>query len=107
MTQRMSVIRSSGTWIRIACDSCIGKPWFWVALGAITGALAARVGLCPDALIFYQAGLRTSLGQWAYVDYTLPHGPVAGWVLAPFFWLPTSGGGSLLVASAALNAAMT
>ncbi len=83
------------------------RPWPWLVLAALAAALAARVSLCDDGLIFYQAGLRTSLGQWAYADYRLPQGPLAGWVLAPFFLLPVTGGWSLLLASVALNTAAT
>lgn len=50
-------------------------------------AYCATQTLNKDALIFFQAGLRQSAGQTPYVDYSLPQGPGAAWVAAPFFWL--------------------
>lgn len=77
-------------------------------LAALLAAITAWQGPNHDAMIFYQAGLRSWGGQLPYRDFTVPQGPVAGIVFAFFLWLvPFSGGWAFLVASAALNALAT
>src|SRR5205085_7441489 len=66
---------------------------------------SARYGVHEDAALSYGIALRHLEGQLPYRDYVVPHGPLAGVLITPFFWLPVSGGWSFVLATAALNAA--
>src|SRR5207248_2386989 len=76
-----------------------------LVFAAAAAGCSARYGIHEDAMLSYAVALRHLDGQLPYRDYTVPHGPLAGVLITPFFLLPVSGGWSFVLATAALNAA--
>src|SRR5262245_58788522 len=76
-----------------------------LAFAALAAGRSARYGIHEDAMLSYAVALRHLEGQLPYRDYVVPHGPLAGALITPFFWLPVTGGWAFVIATAALNAA--
>ncbi len=60
-----------------------------------------------DRMIFYEAGLRISLGQTLYKDFYIPQGFIAAYLVAPFFLFFRTGGLAIIFASILLNLTMS
>jgi hypothetical protein len=90
-----------------------GRTLFGVSRGAFSVGMASLVlglgvsslDINHDLAIAASSALRLTAGQRLYVDYSEPHGPIAGWVLALFTLVAPSVGWALVLASGALNLA--
>ncbi len=71
------------------------------------GGLAAALGPEFDATHTILAAVRVLHGQRVYRDFSIPHGPIATWLLVPFLWIAPSIGWGVILASAALNGLAT
>src|SRR5215510_15513099 len=107
----MNAVESGRTWLGHAVN---GRTLVGVSRGAFSvGLVSLLLGLGVSSLdinhdlaIAASSALRLTAGQRLYVDYSEPHGPIAGWVLALFTLVAPSVGWALVLASGALNVAV-
>src|SRR5678816_3265392 len=110
-TVEMSAVESGGVSLPHAIN---GRRLFGVSRKAFSvGVVSLLLGLGVSSLdinhdlaIAASSALRLTAGQRLYVDYSEPHGPIAGWVLALFTLVAPSVGWALVLASGALNLAV-
>ena len=107
----MNAVESGKTWLGHAVNerTLVGVSRGAFSVGVVSlllGLGVSSLDINHDLAIAASSALRLTAGQRLYVDYSEPHGPIAGWVLALFTLVAPSVGWALVLASGALNVAV-